>query len=210
MHRPKKGQLEMEHQMLLTQANEPSIPAPAEPVPQARSSGPRRIAAGLRASILDAYVPSCVYLKEAWRDTDCLTHLVSHGRFSVPRTFYGEQTGHFNAVESALCLNQLAFVTMADFVLHRDGHRLRDAICTRDIDDFKKNVVSRTFVASMSTRFRRLLDGRHVQGELRMKKFRAHGAMLFVMGTFAFDDADGAGSRTAAFTGEVVFAMPRI
>jgi hypothetical protein len=128
----------------------------------------------------------------------------------VPATFYGEQTGHFNAVESAMCLNQLAFVTIADFVEHRENHHFRDVIRTHDLDDFKKNVISRTFVASMSTRFRRLLDGRDVHGELRLRKFKANGVMLFVLGSFAFDDADSAGSATAAFTGEVVFAMPRI
>lgn len=196
--------------MLLTQARKPFANVSVDSPPHARRRGPRRIEPLARASILDAYVPSCVYLKDAWRDADCLTQLVSHGRFSVPATFYGDQTGHFNAVESALCLNQLAFVTMADFVEHREEHRFRDAILTHDLDDFKKNVISRTFVASMSTRFRRLLDGHDVHGELRLKKFRVHGAMLFIQGSFAFDDAESAGSSTAAFSGEVVFAMPRI
>ncbi len=66
--------------MLLTQANEFFISTTADLALGHASRSPRRIGPELRASILDAYVPSCIYLKDAWRDTDCLSQLMSHGR----------------------------------------------------------------------------------------------------------------------------------
>jgi FcoT-like thioesterase domain len=170
----------------------------------------RPIASWLRDSILDAYKPECIYVVRAFRDTSSSSQLVSLAEVCVPRTFYGSQTGHFNAVESVICLNQLAFLTMADFVNDGQAHDFRKAIKTGDVGEFKNNVLSRTFIASMTTRFRRTLEGDHVILQFRCTKLRRRAGLLFIAADFSFGDRDVLSSTTPAFSGNVTFAIPEM
>jgi FcoT-like thioesterase domain len=155
-----------------------------------RSEHLRPIPTYLRDTILDAYTPECIYIKNAFRDVSYEKELVSIAEVSVPHTFYGSQTGHFNAVESLLCLNQIAFLSIADFVVDDDPHTFRQAIKTTDLRGFKENVLTRTFITSVTTQFRRALDGQNVVMRFAFTKMRKHAGWVFLASEFRFIDDD--------------------
>lgn len=168
----------------------------------------RAIPAYLRDNILEPYKPECVYIGRAFRDMSFDKELVALAEVCVPYTFYGSQTGHFNAVESLLCLNQLAFLTIADLVVDDEPHAFRSAIKTTDLQDFKEQVLSRTFITSVKTQFRRTLDGHRVVMRLAFTTMRKHAGMVFLASEFSFIDGTRSLDAPPAFFGQATFAIP--
>ncbi|WP_277183546.1 FcoT family thioesterase [Caballeronia sp. BR00000012568055] len=184
--------------------------APQKPIEAqlAQSDCFRPIPAHLKDDILEPYKQECVYIKAAYRDTSFEKELVAVAEVCVPQTFYGSQTGHFNAVESLLCLNQLAFVSIADFVVSDEAHEFHKAIKTTCIQSFKDNVLTRTFITSVGMQFKRTLDGQKVFMRLAFTKCRAHAGMVFLVSEFAFIDGSRSFDSRPAFVGQATFAIP--
>jgi hypothetical protein len=170
--------------------------------------GLRPVPLWLRDSILDAYRRDCVYITRAVRDTSSPSELVTLADVHVPKTFYGDQTGHFNAVEAVLCVNQIAFLTIADFVIDPAPHEFRAVIRTSDLATFKDSVLSRTFITSSSMKFRRTLDGHAVTMRFRFAKPRRRGSTIFLAANYVFSQRDGPHAASPAFSGEATFAIP--
>ncbi|MDR5835827.1 FcoT family thioesterase [Caballeronia sp. LZ034LL] len=184
--------------------------APLQPLesPLFQSDNFRPIPAFLKDAILEPYKAECVYIERAFRDISFDHELVAFAEVCVPETFYGSQTGHFNAVESLLCLNQIAFLTIADLVTDDAPHAFREAIGTADLQSFKENVLTRTFITSVKTQFRRTLDGRNVVMRFSFTKMRKHAGMVFMASEFEFTDAQSARNKPPAFFGQATFAIP--
>lgn len=184
--------------------------APLQPPesPLFQSAHFRPIPAFLKDAILEPYKAECVYIERAFRDISFDHELVAFAEVCVPETFYGSQTGHFNAVESLLCLNQIAFLTIADFVTDDAPHAFREAIGSADLQSFKENVLTRTFITSVKTQFRRTLDGRNVVMRFSFTKMRKHAGMVFMASEFEFTDPQSAPNQAPAFFGQATFAIP--
>ncbi|MDR7009977.1 FcoT family thioesterase [Paraburkholderia strydomiana] len=166
------------------------------------------ISSSLKDSILEPYKQECVYIKEAFRDVTEDKSLVTIAEVCVPETFYGSETGHFNAVESLLCLNQLAFLTIADFIVDNKPHEFRESIRTTSLQIFKEHVLSRTFITSVGMQYKRTLDGQNVFMRLAFTALRKRAGMVFLASEFAFINGASTFEARPAFLGHATFAMP--
>ncbi|SAK92192.1 FcoT-like thioesterase domain protein [Caballeronia temeraria] len=170
----------------------------------------RPISSSLKDSILEPYKQECVYIKEAFRDVTQDKSLVTIAEVCVPVTFYGSETGHFNAVESLLCLNQLAFLAIAELIVDDEPHELRKSIRTTSIHVFKEHVLTRTFITSVRMQYRRTLDGKNTFMRLAFTAARKRAGLIFLASEFAFIDGSSTFEARPAFMGDATFAMPDI
>lgn len=164
----------------------------------------------LRLYVLDAYKEECIYLRNVYRDKANRQELVTFGTFSVPESFYCKKTGHFNAVEAMICFNQLALISLADFMMDYSDHAFNTYYSKNQLSSFKNRLASETYIASMTSRFSRLITGSSITGNLIITKVRTRQGKLFLAGHYWFNDAIGNRRATPCFSGECIFVTPQL
>jgi hypothetical protein len=162
----------------------------------------RPVSQSMLDTVLRPYHPECRYLKEAWAATPSEAPISLQGKFSISNSFYIESTGHFNAVEANICLNQMAYLLFANFVASNDAHPFRDMLNEFDLEVFRSRQLSSMFIVSLSTKFRKALNGAGFTGQLNWTKAAHRMGLMMLNMDFSFS-----ASEERAFLGDVVFAI---
>ncbi|SEL79181.1 FcoT-like thioesterase domain-containing protein [Pseudomonas agarici] len=161
------------------------------------------IAESVTILALGPYTTECRYLKSAYKITSSKTSdIVLSAEFSIPKSFYIESTGHFNAVEANICLNQMSYLLFADFVSTPNAHPFWTTLGSFDLDTFKEKQLAKIFIVSLSSRFRQALDARDFRGSLRWKSVSKKMGLILCKAEFGF------GEHNNSAYGEVMFAIP--
>lgn len=116
--------------------------------------------------------------------------LVASGRFGISAPCYIDDTGHFNAVESLICFNQIMYYGLARAV--RDG--LYPALAHWTIDDYWERQLPDVLIFRQSITYRRPIDPRDFGAEFRITSIDTSAldrAMLKIATTITFQDATG-------------------
>jgi hypothetical protein len=160
------------------------------------------------------YRPECQYLREAWLEfpeegenaaeagegdnIEDIFYYRAHGRFSIPASFYVKPPDnpdeynsfrHFNAVDSVICFNQLAYVALLEgyenhflpfFELGSDPKILRSR---RDLVNM--------MIAKNNTTFVRPIDPNDFEGWVAVNRLYQKNGLPYMESTFRFMDKKG-------------------
>ena len=138
-------------------------------------------------TMLNPYYPECRYLKEAKLDFPTL-----YSEFSIPKTFYGAQSGHFNATEMMMCYNQMAYTFIASSV--EEG--LIESAGTIPLDEFVKYQMGSCLMARIGNiKFKSQINPKNFSGEITLRKWPTRGENLFATTDFSFYDNNGGSAR---------------
>lgn len=144
-------------------------------------------------SILEIYNPDCRYLKNAELDFP-----IARGRFSIPSSFYIEDTGHFNAVELLICYNQLAYSFFAE--AGRLG--LMKEVGVVPLDKFRENQLGKYLIAKTNKmKFRREINPREFEGAMELRDVKRMKNNLFFRTNFDFNNGSASGEITLVSLG---------
>lgn len=125
--------------------------------------------------VLAPYRKACTYLQKAWIDfygppgaEDCAVggDVVARGEFSIPESFYIDDTGHFNAVEFNLCYNQLAYVYLAFCA----DQRLIPPMSRVDLAYYKRQQLPGILITKFSSSFHSHMHAARFWGEISLPK----------------------------------------
>jgi hypothetical protein len=109
-----------------------------------------------------------IYVQRAWIEkeagaTSALKGAIrGRAELSIPESCYIDDTGHFNAVEFVLCFNQLAYIYGA----YLAGLGLLPG--SDGIGQFKLNQLPSMLIKDLESHFRRPIDPRSFEGEVRI------------------------------------------
>lgn len=121
--------------------------------------------------ILTPYNPECRYLKKACvisstADSQQEIALTVHGEFSISKSIYIENTGHFNSVEFNICYNQLAYYLLAECV----RHKLLAGLSDWDIEEFTRRQLSDFLIVSLSSSFTKPINPTNFTGQIKIER----------------------------------------
>lgn len=126
-------------------------------------------------SILTPYRKECTYLKKMWIDfygdpgaepSAVGGDIVGRSQFSIPGSFYINDTGHFNAVEFNLCYNQVAYVYLA----YCCDQKLIPPMSSVDLAYYKKQQLGGILIARFSSSFHSQMTAASFWGEVSLPK----------------------------------------
>jgi hypothetical protein len=185
---------------------------PVEPVPSSASSGSVSAPVSEEVSVDDSFIQrtlspyarkGCIYQRTAVHcfHSDAVSH-ASYSTFSIPDSCYIDSTGHFNAVEMNICVNQMFYVLWADVVRRR---KVAEAAHWTE-EDFKIRQLPGMLIVRIQSEFRRPIDPTGFRAEGRFERVRAVGSgkkrMIFLRARASFTDDNSGLAR-----GEVDFAL---
>jgi hypothetical protein len=165
---------------------------------------PRRIPAtsvevprDLVQSILLPYRAACRYLRNMWidfyGDSDATTGavgggVVGRGLFSIPESFYIDDTGHFNAVEFNLCYNQIGYVYLA----YCADHKLIPTMSNVDLAYYRRQQLGGLLITRFSSSFHSRMNASKFWGEISLPRTDER-KRLWLLDTHIryWDDGDG-------------------
>ena len=141
---------------------------------------------------LDFYKSECRYLKSAE-----LLYPMAKGIFSIPHTFYVENTGplgHFTAIGMILCYNQLAFVVFPDII----AQGKMPGLDTARFEAFKKarGLFTNSFIVGMNNiRFRKPIDPQQFSGQIEIKEIIAkrNNSLYWLKTSYDFEEGKAIG-----------------
>uniref|UniRef100_A0A450ZHG7 (2E)-enoyl-[ACP] glycyltransferase n=1 Tax=Candidatus Kentrum sp. TUN TaxID=2126343 RepID=A0A450ZHG7_9GAMM len=123
------------------------------------------------------------------------------GDFRIPISCYIDDTGHFNAVEYNICLNQIGYV----FLAHCVKEKLLPEIGDYDLETFIKNQLSNVLIYRLSSKFPRMINAKKFYGELKLNSLKKVGNYtMFNYECGFWDDGDGYSN------GSVIAVMPSV
>ncbi|GGO95883.1 FcoT family thioesterase [Wenjunlia tyrosinilytica] len=121
---------------------------------------------------LEPYHPHCRYLRTAALRTAALADpqragsaVAARGEFTVPESCCVRGSGHFGALEFAICLDQLMHFTLARAV----HGRLIEPFGRWTTDDYWQRQLSDVAVVELRSRFRRGVCPSSFHGELEIR-----------------------------------------
>ena len=138
-------------------------------------------------TILDAYYPECRYLQSAEFDEASAPNYDMYSKFVIPKTFYGEGSGHFNATEMMMCYNQMSYVFFTE--LFERGAVDQAGVIT--LDEFVEEQMNCLIAKMDNIRFKAPINPRDFSGKITLGKRRAKGKMGFAETEFSFYDDNG-------------------
>ncbi len=167
--------------------------------------------------ILGPYKPHAQYLKSAEithfqarnsaeRNSNETGLIKGRGRFSIPYSCYIDDTGHFNAVEFNLCYNQLAYVLFGKCLDANIFKNLRVEGANVSFVDFKRHQLASMFIASIESRYYKMLKSDDFTGELTINRISASRGAYFCFTSIAFADNEGVKAKGSV---KLVFAPPK-
>jgi hypothetical protein len=142
--------------------------------------------------ILQPYRIDCRFLKHAvisYPPQTSADYLVRGiGEFSVPGPWYIKDTGHFNAVDSVICFNQLGYVTLASGIL--SGHLVGNSLPSTG-ESFKKRMLPDMLIIKISSKFLRPIKSNLFTGSFEIRKLKNQGSSTMIQVVAAFQGSDG-------------------
>jgi FcoT-like thioesterase domain len=168
-----------------------ATPTPTPPPRRELTMSPELVEA-----VLTPYRPQCRYLKQAValaptggpprRAVEWV------GQFSIPESCYIDSTGHFNAVEANICVNQLGYLAIAWVAAQGAEHPYWGELGVADLEAFRAKQLANVLILSLSTSFRRVIDPRAYQCRLHWVAARRKKADLSLLEmSFVFTDQAG-------------------
>ena len=151
----------------------------------------------LLTTVLSPYREGCRYLLratvehppgggEAFDEDDEPFLARIEGEFEIPRSFYIDETGHFNSIEFNLCYNQLIYSIMAQCCASRILPEL-----DIPLDEYLRRQLPDVLIHDFHSKFRRPLDPRRFRGSLTVRS--AHSSRRFVLLKTTTEYSDGKG-----------------
>ncbi|ATB37755.1 hypothetical protein CYFUS_003180 [Cystobacter fuscus] len=171
----------------------PLLVPPARPVPRE-----------LLELVLAPYLPPCRYMKHAnVVPAASDTTLALRGDFVIPSSCYIDSTGHFNAVEANICVNQLGYLMFAWSLVEAKTHPFAATVGPFDLRAFREKQLPNMWILSLQTSFRRAIDPRGFQGTIEWTEVTRKRADLLML-SMSFRFSDGANGQAE---GKVLFAV---
>ncbi|ATB30099.1 FcoT family thioesterase [Melittangium boletus] len=145
--------------------------------------------------VLAPYLPPCRYMKQAFArvpDTaSANSSLVLHADFVIPSSCYINSTGHFNAVESNICVNQLAYLLFAWSLRGAKDHPFSAEVGPFDMETFREKQLPNMWILSLQTSFRRAINPHGFQGTIEWTHAtRTRTKLLLLEMSFRFSDGE--------------------
>jgi (3R)-3-[(carboxylmethyl)amino]fatty acid synthase len=156
--------------------------------------------------VLRPYKPSCRYLQSAVitasGDRDCPAQ--ADGEFSIAESSYIESTGHFNAAEFVMCLNQLGYVMVA-----KAAESAGFGLYTQQFRDlpasaFAHKQLASVLILNVEASFRKQIDPRRFRGNISWRTVRTVKSLILLQGTASFSDDNGGRADGKALIGIVL------
>jgi hypothetical protein len=161
---------------------------------------------GITDLALSPYHTNCRYLKKAFADIRHDDHAQSpidlFGEFAIDESCYIASTGHFNAVEANICVNQISYAAFAWFVSLDIEHPYRAAIGAYSLGVFHQKQLPNMYIVSLSTSFRRRIDPRNFQCRAQWTSAKRKRSIGLLTLTFEFTDHSNGLAQ-----GNVLFAL---
>ncbi len=133
--------------------------------------------------MLKPYYPECRYLVEAE-----LNFPTIKGRFAIPKTFYGAQSGHFNATELMICYNQICYTFFAEAF----DQGLFKSVDRISLEEFKKYQLGNSYIARIDKlKFSKPINPKDFYGKITLNKTRRFNNTAFFSTEFEFSDKNG-------------------
>lgn len=144
-------------------------------------------------AMLKPYYPECRYLLKAELDFPIIK-----GIFSIPKTFYGDQSGHFNATELMMCYNQICYTFFAESF----DQGLVESVGRISLEEFKTYQMGSCLIATLNNiKFRKPINPKNFFGELTLKKSLRRNDFVFLTTDFSFrDNHEGKATGEAMLT----------
>lgn len=176
---------------------------------------PHQISAELLSRVLTPYFPHCRYLVCAHLEVPPVYDqnngngtagkrskgIQAHGAFTIERSCYGNNTGHFNAAEFIICFNQLAYSMIAQSIIL--GHMAELGL--EGLEGFQAAQLQGILIGRVrELSFKRQINPKRFTGSVRIENVIARGGTTFYsLGGNFKDDVDGysAGEMTIAIQG---------
>jgi hypothetical protein len=146
--------------------------------------------------ILSPYRAACTYLEKMWIDfyqedgpADAVGGgVVGRGQFSIPESFYIEDTGHFNAVEFNLCYNQIAYIYLA----YCADHKLIPPMSAVDLAYYRRQQLGGILISKFSSSFYSQMTASSFWGEVSLPRTQERSRLWLLETHIRFwDDGDG-------------------
>ncbi len=121
--------------------------------------------------VLSPYYSNCHYLRTAnvyvgEDNKQGCTPLMAKGEFSIIRSCYIQDTGHFNAVEFNLCYNQLAYYLLAMSV----KHHLLDIFTDWNMAQFLQQQLTHFYIVKFNSRYYKPIHPKEFFGVIEIEK----------------------------------------
>lgn len=143
----------------------------------------------LLSTVLRPYVPDCRYLKSVTFEPPRAPNALptATGQFSIPKAFYIEDTGHFNAVEFILCFNQLGYMLTAHCALTGAFPGMQPW----SMEQFQQNQLPNVLIVDVQAAFPKAIDGKAFSASLSISWMEARSRHLFYDMLIEFTDPSG-------------------
>lgn len=143
----------------------------------------------LLSAVLRPYLPDCRYLKEVtFKAPEVAGAMPSaQGWFQIPKAFYIEDTGHFNAVEFILCFNQIGYMLTVHCALTGAFPEMGPW----SMDRFNENQLPNVLIVDVQASFPRGIDGKGFTAKLSIPWLERRSRHLFYDMLIEFTDALG-------------------
>ncbi len=146
--------------------------------------------------VLACYKPDCRYLKSALvevppqnareedRGEPVLSMLCD---FEVPHSCYIDDTGHFNAVEWNICMNQMYYMGAAVGAVHGWAPALKDM----SLEEFLRRQLSDSLIHDLHSRFKTPIQAARFQGRISFPSISRRRSFIVLKTTCAYWDEHG-------------------
>lgn len=148
-------------------------------------------------AVLACYKPDCRYLKSALverppvparpgDDPDPVISLLCE--FEIPHSCYIDDTGHFNAVEWNICINQMYYMGAAVGAVYG----LSPALADMTLDEFLRRQLPDSLIHELHSRFKTGIDASHFHGRIAFPSIVKRQDFIVLKTSCAYwDDAGG-------------------
>lgn len=158
------------------------------------------------ARVIRPYKPHSRYLRSAVisvnPDRECAVE--AEGEFTIGESAYIESTGHFNAAELIMCVNQIGYVLVAKAVESRGFGVLEEQFSALSRDSFANKQLGGVLILKIEASFRRMIDPKRFRGRIGWKSVKATRRLIMLNGVATFSDDQGGRAEASALIGIVL------
>jgi len=152
-----------------------------------------RVADDYLTDILQPYKAACRFLKRfeaIYPESEDAGFLArGRGQFAIPGPWYIEDTGHFNAVDSIICFNQIGYMTVASAL--QDG-RISSKAISSSTEEFKRRMLPDMLITKISLKFVRPMQNARFSGTFDIGRIRTTpGSVIAKVAAEFRDEGDG-------------------
>jgi len=147
--------------------------------------------------VLACYKPDCRYLTSAIVERPAVKAraydedgpvLSLACEFSIPHSCYIDDTGHFNAVEFIICLNQMYYMGGAVGAVYG----LVPALADMSFEEFLRRQLPDSLIHKLRSTFKREIDAASFHGRIAFPLIEQRGKFIVLETTCSYwDDKDG-------------------